>query len=229
MDQIDTLKLAQKQFKISTATGGPKVLIFHTHPHERFADEEPNGGGVVDLGEYLAQILETQYGVETLHCTSRFEKTPQNATKDDYGRMQVEIKKIIKENPSIEVAIDIHRDGIGGDQKFLTTVNGKPTAKLMFVNGFTQIQKDGKLVPIKSLPNPYLEENMALSLQMQLKAMERYPGFIRKTLVKPYRYSLHMRPMSLLLEVGNENNLKHEALNTMDVVAELLMEVIEKD
>ena len=229
MRQVDTMKLVEKQFKINTQTEGPKVIIFHTHPHERFADEEPSGGGVVDVGSYLKEILESQYGVETLHCTNRFEKTANNAGKDDYGRMQIEVKKILAENPSIEVAIDIHRDGISGNKKFLTNINGKETAKLMFVNGFCQVQKKGVLTPITSLPNPYLEDNMALALQLQLKAIEKYPDYTRKTLVKPYRYSLHMKPMSLLLEIGNQNNTKEEALNTIEVFADLLMDVIEKD
>ncbi|HHX61833.1 MAG TPA: hypothetical protein GX707_14185 [Epulopiscium sp.] len=229
MKQIDSIKMAQKRFIINTTTGGPKVLIFHTHPHERFAGEEPSGGGVVDVGAYLKEILETQYGVETLHSTDKFKKTEDYATKDDYSRMEVGIAKILKDNPSIEVAIDIHRDGVDGDKGFTTTVNGKQTAKLMFVNGFCQVQQQGKLTPLDSLPNPYVEDNMALALQMQLKAIEKYPGFTRKTLVKPYRYNLHMRPMSILIEIGNESNTKEEALNTMEVFAELLMEVIEKD
>lgn len=229
MKQVDTMAFIEKRFSIDTSTKGPKILIFHTHPHERFADEEPGGGGVVDVGAYLTKILETQYGVETMHCTSRFEATAENAKKDDYGRMQIEIKKILAANPSIEVTIDIHRDGIGSDKKFLTTINGKQTAQLMFVNGFTQVQKNGVLTPIKSLPNPYVADNMAIALQMQLKAMEKYPGFMRKTLVKPYRYSLHMKPKAFLLEVGNQNNEKQEALNTMEIFAELLMDVIEKD
>lgn len=229
MKQIDSIKLAQKRFNINTSTKGPKVIIFHTHPYERFAGEEPSGGGVVDLGEYLKELLETQYGVETLHCTSRFEKTPATEGKDAYGRMQIEVRKILEENPSIEVAIDIHRDGGSGDKKFSTNIKGEETAQLMFVNGFCQIQQKGKLTPLTSLPNPYIEDNMALALQMQLKAIEKYPGFTRKTLVKPYRYSLHMKPKSLLIEIGNENNTKEEALNTMEIFAELLMEVIEKD
>lgn len=229
MNQINPVKLLEKKFKIDTKTSGPKVIIFHTHPQERFSDEEPSGGGVVDVGSYLKKILESQYGVETLHCTNKVEKTPENAAKDDYGRMQQEITKILKENPSIEVAIDIHRDGVGGNQKFSANINGKSAAKLMFVNGFRQVQKQGKLTPIESLPNPYVEDNMALALQIQLQAMEKYPGLMRKTLVKPYRYNLHMRPMSLLLEIGNEHNIKEEALNTIEVFAELLMEVIEKD
>lgn len=229
MKKIDIPSLYKKEFKIDNKVQGPKVLIFHTHPKERFAGEEPSGGGVVDLGNYLKEILETQYGVETMHCTSRFEKTAENSKKDDYGRMQIEVKKILEENPSIEIAIDIHRDGVGGSNKFLTNIEGKDTARLMFVNGFCHVQKNGQLTPIESLPNPYVEDNMALALQMQLRAMEKYPGFIRKTLVKPYRYSLHMKPMSMLIEVGNENNTKEEALNTMEIVAELLMEVIKKD
>jgi stage II sporulation protein P len=61
---------------------------------------------------------------------------------------------------------------------------------------------------------------------MQLSANERYPGFARKVYLKPYRYSLHMLPKTLLVEVGAQNNTKQEALNAMEPLAEILAKVV---
>ena len=230
MKLIDVPQFAQKRFKLDKTVEGPQVLILHTHSMERFAGEEPGSQGVVDLGRYLKQILETQYGLSALHCTSSFDVVDnQTERTGSYERMEPVIEKIIKENPSIQVVMDIHRDGIDSTDKFLGNVNGESAAKIMFVNGFCQVQQNGILTPVTRLPNPYIEDNMALSLQLQLKANELYPGLMRKTLVKPYRYSLHMKPMSLLIEVGNQNNTKEEALTTMEALGEILMDVIEKD
>ena len=231
MNILNIPQLSQQKFKIDTKTDGPQVLILHTHSMERFAGEEPGSQGILDLGAYLKEILETQYGISALHCTSSFDVVDNRTERTgSYERMEPEISQIIKDNPSIQLVIDLHRDGIDNStEKFLTNVNGESTAKIMFVNGFCQVQQNGILTPVTRLPNPYVEDNMALSLQLQLRANELYPGLMRKTLVKPYRYSLHMKPMSLLVEVGNQNNTKEEALNTMKALGEILMDVIEKD
>lgn len=230
INTIDAVALAQKAFSLNQKTEGPKVLIFHTHSMERYAGEEPGSKGVVDVGTYLKQILETQYGISTLHCTSSFDVTNGRVERDgSYERMEPTISKLISENPTIQLVIDLHRDGIDGNQKLLTKVNGKPTARLMFVNGLCKVQKQGVLTPVKNLPNPYVEDNLALSLQLQLRGNEMYPGLMRKILVKPYRYSLHMKPMSLLIEVGAQTNTKEEAMNAMDPLSEIIMSVIEKD
>ncbi len=230
MALLDIPELTQRKFRLTQQDKGPQVLIMHTHSMERFAGEEPGSQGVVDLGRYLTKILESQYGLSVLHCTDSFDVVDGRTERSgSYERMEPVIEKIIAENPTIQLVMDIHRDGIGSNQKFLANVNGHSAAKLMFVNGFCQVQKQGVLTPIGRLPNPYVKDNMALSLQLQLRANELYPGLMRKSLVKPYRYSLHMKPMSLLIEVGNQNNIKEEALHTMDALAEILMDVIEKD
>jgi len=143
-----------------------------------------------------------------------------------YERMEPALRKILKDNPSIEVVIDIHRDGLPDDVRLVTNINGKPTAKVMFVNGICKTMLNNKLVDIKSLPNPYIEENLAFSLQMQLKGNELYPGLLRKIYIKPYRYSLHMCPKSLMIEVGANTNTYEEAENAIEPLCEILAEVL---
>ena len=43
------------------------------------------------------------------------------------------ITKILEENPSIQVVIDLHRDGVKEGTRLVTEVNGKPTARIMFL------------------------------------------------------------------------------------------------
>jgi stage II sporulation protein P len=110
------------------------------------------------------------------------------------------------------------------DTHLVTTVNGKPTAKIMFFNGLCRTTASGDLT---SLTNPYLQDNLAFSLQMQLAAAEKYPGLTRKIYLKGYRYNMHYCPKSLLVEVGAQNNTFEEGMNAMEPLAELLAEVLE--
>ena len=54
----------------------------------------------------------------------------------------------------------------------------------MFFNGLSQTPEG----PIEYLQNPYREDNLAFSLQMQLGAAAYYPGFTRKIYLKGLRY-----------------------------------------
>ena len=122
------------------------------------------------------------------------------------------ITNILQQNPSIEVVLDIHRDGVGENLHLVTQVDGRDTAQIMFFNGLSQTPE----VPIEYLQNPYREDNLAFSLQMQLGAAAYYPGFTRKIYLKGLRYNEHLRPKSSLIEVGAQTNTYEEALNAME-------------
>ena len=96
----------------------------------------------------------------------------------------------------------------------------------MFFNGICRLNKNGALQSIQSLPNQYITDNLAFSFNMQLVANKLYPGFTRRIYINAYRYSLHMLPKSLLIEVGAQTNTKEEVLNSMDILAEILADVI---
>ena len=61
---------------------------------------------------------------------------------------------------------------------------------------------------------------------MQLMANSMYPNFTRKVYLNAYRYSLHMAPKSLLIEVGAQTNTKEEILNSMEPLADILARVL---
>ena len=138
----------------------------------------------------------------------------------DYARVAVE--NILQEYPTIEVIIDLHRDGVDG-QKFVTEIDGKPTSMIMFFNGISRNSQDE---PIAYLANPYTQQNLAFSLQLELAAREKYPGYTRNIYLKAERFNLHLRPRSLLVEAGTQLNTVEEEKNAMQPLADLLHEVL---
>jgi len=215
--------------KIKKSGDFPKVLIFHTHSHEMFADSNPNDiyEGVVGAGERLKKKLEEK-GIKCIHNTERFDVVDgKTKIMGAYERMEPAIRKVLSDNPSIEVVIDLHRDGIDESKKLVTMVNGKQTAQIMFFNGLCRIVKNGKLEETEGLSSPYIKANLAFSFNMQAKAKEMYPGFSRGIYLNAYRYSLHMAPKSTLVEVGAQNNTKEEIFNAIDLLADIITSVID--
>lgn len=230
LEKWDFKVLSQAPIRLDETKEGPKVLIFHTHVKERYAGEGKEGKGIAAVGDKLAELLENQYGIQTLHVEDSFYLPDSESVTGNYERMSPVIENILKENPSIEIVIDLHRDGINGKDKFLGQYNGKQAAKFMFVNGLCmQRNQEGKLTSMKKLTNPYLDENFAFSMQAQIQGLEYYPELMRKIYLKEYRYSLHMRPNSLLIEVGNQNNTLEEAVNSAEPIAHIIAKVLEKD
>ena len=208
----------------------PKILIFHTHIHEGFADSDMSKGlseGIWGAGEELKRILEEEYGIGVIHDTGQYDMVNgKGQTTGAYERMEPPIREILRKYPSIEVCIDLHRDGVPESTRLVTEVNGKPTAQVMFFNGLCRLNKNGTPQAISGLENPYVKENLAFSLQMKTAADRLFPGFSRKIYLNAYRFSLHFMPRSTLVEVGAQNNTKEEAWNAMAPLAEVLAKTL---
>lgn len=218
-------KMLNQNMKIDSKEEGPKVLIFHTHSQEAFQDSKKGDTAttIVGMGAYLSELLNKR-GIETMHHDGVYDLVNGQMDRSKaYELSEVGVRKILEKYPSIEVVIDLHRDGVKEETHLVTEINHKKTAKIMFFNGLSRTKTNGD---ITSLPNPYIQDNLAFSLQMQLAAEKRYPGFARKIYLKAYRYSLHMKPKSLLIEAGAQNNTVQEMRNAMEYLADILVDVL---
>lgn len=217
-DQLSVEKLLGMDMTLPQEGDGPQILIYHTHSQEAFADSVPGdvNTGIVGVGECLTKILTEQYGYRVLHHTGQYDvETRDNA----YSRALPAVEQILAENPSIQVIIDLHRDEVAEETKLVTDIQGRPTARFMFFNGLSRTRKTGD---IDYLANENQEANLAFSFQMQLKAAEYYPGLTRRIYLKGYRYNMHLRPRTLLVELGAQNNTVEEAINACDSLAHIL-------
>ncbi|MGN0465062.1 MAG: stage II sporulation protein P [Lachnospiraceae bacterium] len=225
-EELNGEKLLGMDMSIDTSGDEPKILIYHTHGSEAYKDSEEGNweDTVIGVGEKLKEILEKNYKIAVYHDETIYDKVNGELDRSKaYTYAGEGIEKILEKYPSIEVVIDLHRDSVGENLHLVTKINGKSTAKIMFFNGMSRTAKNGD---IAYLYNKNKEANLAFSLQLQLVAAKKYPDFTRKIYLKGYRYNLHLKPRSLLIEVGAENNTVEEAKNAMAPLADLLNDVL---
>ena len=220
-EELNAEKLSSIDLTIRQTSDQPQILIYHTHSQEGFADsvEGDESTTIIGAGERLAELLEG-YGYQVIHHTGKYDvKTRDSA----YSKALPEVLKMLEDNPSIEVVIDLHRDAMDEEIRLVTDLDGRPTAKFMFFNGISRTTKNGK---IDYLYNKNLETNLAFSFQAKWKAEEYYPGLTRRNYINAYRYNMHVCPKTMLVELGAQNNTVEEVLNACEPLAHILHMVL---
>ena len=215
---FETEVLAGMDMTMKQSNDKPQILIYHTHSQEAFSDSTPGNRDttIVGAGDLLATILKEEYGYNVIHHTGEYDVPSRDYA---YSKSLPALEQILVENPSIEVIIDLHRDGVAETTHLITDINGQSTAKVMFFNGLSRTKKNGE---ISYLQNENLQENLAFSFQMQMAANEYYPGLTRKNYLNGYRYNMHLRGKSLLIELGAQTNTVEEIKNAIGPLAHIL-------
>ncbi|BBB92769.1 MAG TPA: stage II sporulation protein P [Methylomusa anaerophila] len=198
--------------------GKPLVGIYHTHTAESFipdsgASHKPGGqrGDIVDVGAALAKHLEKNGIVavqsQTIHDYPSFMKA--------YGVSELTAQKMLAENPSIQMIFDIHRDA-GKRQDFTATVYGLPVAKISIVVAIGQ----------QDLPQPHWQQNHAFAKLIEARLNSKFPGLFAGIQLEDWRFNQHLHPRALLLEVGCQENTKEEAIRSIEMLGDVLVEII---
>jgi stage II sporulation protein P len=202
---------------------GSKVLvgIYHTHTAESFVptagvSHSPGGqrGQIVDVGEAMAKRLEKN-GVKSLHSKAIHDFP---SFMKAYGPSEITAKKMLADNPSIQMLFDIHRDADKRENS-LVTIDGAAAAKLTIVVAKGQ----------PDLIQPYWQQNHAFAKLIDAKLNQHYPGLSRGIQVVDWRYNQHLHPRALLLEIGCQENSKEEAMRTAEMLADVLAEILSEN
>ncbi len=228
-EEIDADTLLGMDMSIDLSGDGYKVLIYHTHGSEAFADsrEGVTEDTVIGVGDELTRILEEEYGIKTYHDRNVYDVV--NGVLDRsyaYTLSGAAVDRILAENPSIEVIIDLHRDGVREDLKLMRVIDGRPTAQIMFLNGVSRLNLNGD---IDYLYNPHKVENLAFSLQMHLAGKAMYGDLLRRIYIRGYSFNLEKLPRASLVEVGAQTNTVEEAKNAMIPLAAIINSVLRKE
>ena len=99
-----------------------KILIYHSHTSESYAD----GYDIVQAGEDLAEKLRRK-GFEVEHVTEKFDTNYNNAY---YASRQMLLTKNLGE---YDLVIDMHRDALANGKMLGTDNKNQDVARLMFV------------------------------------------------------------------------------------------------
>lgn len=200
------------------AKGKPLVGLYYTHTAESFvpstgATHRPGGqrGDIVDVGEALVKRLGS-YDIPalqdiTIHDYPSFMKA--------YGASELTVKKMLAENPSLQMIFDIHRDA-EKRENYIATVNGIQVARVMIVVTTGQ----------QGLIQPHWQSNHAFAKLIDAKMNQRYPGVSRGIRMDDWRYNQHLHPRALLIEVGCQENTKEEAQRGIELFGDVVAEII---
>lgn len=204
----------------------PQILIFHTHgASEAFIDSRSGKkeDSIVGVGEELAETLSKEYGYQVLHDKTEYDRINGRIDRNKaYNNAYRGLQKTLEKYPSIQIIIDLHRDGVGNAVKRTTKIAGKRTAQVMFFNGLSRSSSGD----IAYLQNDNLQGNLAFSLQLKIECMKRFENFAKPVYLKGYRYNMHLRKRFTLIELGNENNTVQEAKNAMAPLAMVINAVL---
>ena len=124
---------------------------------------------------------------------------------------------MLKGNSS-DIVIDLHRDAIGNNSDYGPTIEigGERVAQIMFVIG-----TDGG-----GLTHDKWKDNLKFAVELQAKAEEMYPGFIKPIIVRNARYNQHVRKGAIIVEVGATGNTLEEAEGAMKYFSIVLDEYL---
>lgn len=220
----------QQPFSARLTEEGPQILILHTHGSEGYTpagDEKIVWSGdhrttdtrcnVVRVGDEMAEVF-GQTGISVLHDRTLYDY-PSYAGA--YDRSLAAIQNYLKQYPSIQFILDIHRDAIEdgqGDQyKVVSSIDGIGTAAQLSI----VVGSDGS-----GLTHPDWMENLRLAVAIQENILSRYPTLMRPVLLRNSRYNQHAAPGSLLVEVGSAGNSPEEAVLAGRLFAERMAEVL---
>lgn len=189
----------------------PAVLILHTHTTESYSGENYTPSGeyrtleenynMLSIGAEVARTLEEQ-GITVIHDRTLHDYPSYNGA---YSHARESIRELLKQYPSIQLVLDLHRDATESGQPQLRTqarVNGNPSAQLMLVMG----------TDTGGLEHGTWEENLSLALKLQLQLERRSPGITRPISLRSQRFNQDLSPGALLVEVGAAGNSRAEAL-----------------
>lgn len=217
---LDLDKISQVDLRIEKDSTVPQILVFHTHSQEKFADSEENGMSIVNVGDRLVNLLQEQYEYNVIHLTDEFDMAGGVLDRSEaYTYANTKLDEVLAQNPSIQVVIDLHRDGVDASKHLVTEIDGKQTARIMLFNGISYTKEQGE---IDYLPNPYITENLAMTYKMFLLGKINYPDLFRCIYISGYRYCLHHVPRSMLIEAGAQTNTYEEVYNAMEPLARLI-------
>lgn len=226
---IDVDGLLAQPLEFDMDSGGPKVLIVHTHTSESYAPSEAfnytptdnvrtedNNFNVVRVGDEIEKEL-LKNGISVIHDPSLNDYPSYNGS---YTKTLGVIEDNLEKYPSIEIVLDVHRDFTERDDgtalKPVTTIDGQKAAQMMFVVGTDAMD----------LYHPNWKHNLSFALKINQKLNQLYPMLTRCVNIRTERFNQHMTKGSMILEMGSHCNTLDEVLPTGRYVAQAIAAVL---
>ncbi|SFH13017.1 stage II sporulation protein P [Desulfotomaculum arcticum] len=204
---------------VTPVSGQSLVAIYNTHTGETYAltdgTERFNGkrGGVVKVAATLGRELEEKYGIKAA-VSDTINDANYNTS---YDRSQETLRKLLEENPSVQVVLDIHRDAGKPRENSVVTVDGRTVAPILIIVG-----SDARA------PFPTWRQNYDFARELADEINKQHPGLCLDVRIKEGRYNQFLHPRAILLEIGSVSNSTEEAVQTVKLLAGPLAELVKR-
>ena len=226
----ENVSVSSSEYKndIRLTKENPTMLIYHSHAGETYSDS-PEGNyhsqnnrdkSVLEVGTLLTEQL-SKKGWGVAHST-KYHDYP-DFTKS-YASSLETVKSMLNTHKSINIAIDLHRDGrdLNTDadiqkehERMSTTYKGEKVAKFFFVVG---------------MKNPNVDEVKALAEDITKFAQSKYPELVLPIVKRQYgKFNQYMAKNHMLIEIGSNGTSSDEAKASVKYVAEILDEYFKQN
>lgn len=229
-NDVSTLNSSQYQNEVRVTKENPRILLYHSHAGETYSDS-PEGNyhsqtnkekSVLAVGNLITDELDKR-GWGVVHNTTYNDYPKFNKS---YQKSLETIQSMINKYKTIDIAVDLHRDGrtlidtntnkvipeaVKKEHERMTTIiDGEKVAKFFFVVGKR---------------NPNYEQVKALADDITAFAQKKYPNLVGDVTVKPAgRFNQFVAKNHMLIEVGSNGTTSDEAKASAKYVAEILDE-----
>lgn len=191
----------------------PQILIVHTHATEAFNDSNnrscDNQKNMVAIGNVLCESL-TGYGFSVIHDKTQHDYPNYNGS---YANSLKTVEAYLEKYPSIDIVLDIHRDGItdadGNKIGLSTKINGQSFAKLMMVVGTDAC----------GLSHPEWRENLKFAAGLKGELDSFSESLTRPLNLRHERFNQHTTKNSIIIEIGSNGNSIDEAIRSAQLLA----------
>ncbi len=215
----------------ATATPAPRIVVYHTHATEAYAQTERysyeesgkwrtknESRNVIAVGKCLSALLRDK-GYFVLHDTQNHEPPKLSSA---YSRSEETMRRYVSEYGTVDYFIDVHRDASGTPD--FAEIAGEEVARLMFVVG-TGAGATG--TGFDEMPD--YERNRAFAQAITDQLLLTSERLARDVRVKTGRYNQHLPAVCLLVEVGHNQNTLEQALAAVPYLAEAIDACIKKE
>lgn len=214
--------------KIVHSMDEPLVFIYHTHGTESYRPETVGNYHslnrkytVLRVGEEMTENLENS-GFKVIHDDTIHDYP---SYEGSYKRSLETLSKNLKENQSLKVVLDIHRDGINNVDE-LESDEYEAIRKRSYVT--IDGEKVSRFAMVLGGGNDNIEELKQFAYYIKAVSDELYPGFARPIILKKFRYNQYKSDHYALLEVGNNTNTIEEAERAAKYLSIVLSAALKK-
>ena len=196
-------------------SGAPVVLNLSTHATESYSEHAEEGyrtsddsENVIRTASVIAGKLE-ESGIGVIHCRTRFDEEDFTLA---YYNASLEIRRQLKEHPSIQYIIDVHRDSVQAEDGTYMAMESDGLARMMFVVG-TDHGGSG---------HTGWENNLALAARLHNALEQSAPGLMRPVNLRSASFNQQYTSGSLILEIGSCAGSLDSAVRSAELFAEIL-------